>query len=302
MTADKIQLVSSLASGMAEANSFQLRLLDLAGVERLVSWAKDEGWNPGLHDAGIFWATDPEGFYGLYHEDALIAGGAIVSYDNEFGFMGLFIVKPDFRARGLGQMLWYRRRDILQSRLRKGAAIGMDGVLAMQPFYNRGGFEIAFRDERYENIGREFAVDERISPIHADDFAQVLDYDRHCFGFPRPRFLEPWLGQSDAFSFKYCEAGQLQGFGLVRRASKGYKFGPLFADNISVAEALYTAGLNAVRGEALYLDIPVSNAAAVNLVKKYGATYVFECARMYLGKPPAFAQHKVFGITTFELG
>jgi len=27
-----------------------------------VEWAAGEGWNPGLHDADLFWDTDPDGF------------------------------------------------------------------------------------------------------------------------------------------------------------------------------------------------------------------------------------------------
>lgn len=28
-------------------------------LDILTSWAANEGWNPGLHDADIFWNTDP---------------------------------------------------------------------------------------------------------------------------------------------------------------------------------------------------------------------------------------------------
>ena len=47
---------------------------------------------------------------------------------------GLFIVKPEYRAMGIGRKLWYQRRDLLISRLHNNASIGMDGVVAMQPF------------------------------------------------------------------------------------------------------------------------------------------------------------------------
>jgi hypothetical protein len=66
----------------------KLKQIDL---EILISWAANEGWNPGKHDAKVIWDTDPNGFYGCFFEDKLIAGGSIVSYNREFGFMGLFI-------------------------------------------------------------------------------------------------------------------------------------------------------------------------------------------------------------------
>ena len=283
-------------------DELQFQKLNLDGLKILVKWAKDEGWNPGPNDAEVYWTTDPEGFYGYYCNGALIAGGSIISYDKEFGFMGLFIVKPEYRSSGIGRKLWYHRRDTLLSRLNEGASIGMDGVVALQPFYEKGGFEIAYRDERFGKTGMEFMLDKNISPIDDDDIKSILAYDKQCFGFSRPQFMKPWLKLPNNKTFKYIEHGELKGFAIVRKANTGYKICPLFADNEEIAENLYKACLNSVVGEPLYLDIPVINQGAVNLIKKYNATSVFECARMYFGKSPNIEIDKVFGITTFELG
>ena len=124
-----------------------------AELDVLVTWAADEGWNPGLNDADLFWDTDPAGFVAAEAGGALVGGGSIVSYDGRFGFMGFFIVAPAHRGRGLGRRLWVHRRDALLARLRPGAAIGLDGVFAMQAFYARGGFRLAGRDLRMEGVG-----------------------------------------------------------------------------------------------------------------------------------------------------
>lgn len=287
---------------MIDLSTLQLRKLDFNGLQTLVQWAEQEGWNPGPYDAQVFWATDPEGFVGYFIGDELIAGGSIVSYGGRFGFMGFFIVKPEFRSLGIGQKLWMERRNLLLSRLKPGAAIGMDGVVAMQDFYRKGGFELAFRDERYERQGERFILDKQIDRIQPNDFPHILLYDARCFGLERSQFLKPWLEMPESYAFKYVENGLFKGFAVLRKAGKGYKIGPLFADNLLVAEALYQACLNAVPGEAVFLDIPVNNPDAVSLVQKYDAVYVFECARMYHGKPPKQALNKVFGVTTFELG
>ena len=276
--------------------------MGLEGLNTLMQWAREEGWNPGLHDAEVFWATDPEGFYGCYLEGELIGGGSIVSYGGAFGFMGFFIVKPQYRSCGVGRKLWYQRRDTLLSRLEEGAAIGMDGVVTMQPFYEKGGFEIAFRDERHEKTGEPFEVDEKISSIVEDDMESVLAYDQKCFGFARPQFLKPWLKMPGVKTFKYLDNGKIKGFAVVRKVNTGFKICPLFADDGLVAEELYKACLNAVIGEPLYMDIPVVNSAAMALTQKYQTRYVFECARMYYGKAPEMKIENVFGVTTFELG
>lgn len=287
---------------MIAISELEFKQLKRSELDTLVTWAKAEGWNPGMYDAEAFWATDPEGFYGCYNNDELIGGGSIVSYDGLFGFMGFFIVRPEYRSQGIGKQLWYKRRDTLLSRLAEGAAIGMDGVVAMQPFYGKGGFEIAFRDERYERLGATFDLDQHITPITNNDLDQILAYDELCFGFPRPRFMKAWLKMPESKTFKYTVDNTIKGFVVVRKVDDGYKVGPLFAEDEKIAEALYQAALNSVEGSTLYIDMPVVNEAALRLVKKYNATYVFECARMYYGTPPALPTDKIFGITSFELG
>lgn len=287
---------------MINHSKLKFEKLDRKGLETLVTWAADEGWNPGPCDADVFWLTDPDGYYGYYHQGELIAGGSVVSYNGIFGFMGFFIVKPELRSHGIGRRLWVQRRDLLLSRLKPGASIGMDGVVAMQPFYNRGGFKIAFRDERYARKGESFSADQHISPVSVPDFPAILRYDTECFGFPRPQFLKPWLEMPQSTALKYAAGDRIQGFTLLRKAGEGYKIGPLFADDAQIAEALYRACLATVPGEQVFLDIPVINQQAVDLVRKFKADNVFECARMYYGQPPDIPIKKVFGITTFELG
>ncbi len=287
---------------MIKFEDIEFRKLDLSGLQTLVNWAEKEGWNPGPYDAEVYWVTDPDGYYGYLHRDELIGGGSLVSYDEEFGFMGFFIVAPEYRSNGLGRNLWYHRRNTLLSRLKKGATIGMDGVLAMQDFYAKGGFEIAFRDERHEKFGETFPIHNNISSITKEDYCDIIEYDKVHFGFSRSKFLIPWLKLQGTFSFKFMENEIIKGMAILRKANHGYKICPLFADNETIAEELYKTCLNSVKNEPVYIDIPMINESAIRLTKKYKTTYVFECARMYYGEPPKINMNNIYGITTFELG
>jgi hypothetical protein len=88
----------------------------------------------------------------------------------------------------------------------------------------------------------------------------------------------------------------------VRRCQEGYKVGPLFADDLPIADALYRQLANFASGGPLFLDAPENNPAAMALVQQHRMVEVFGCARMYLGQPPAVAHARIFGVTTFELG
>ncbi|MBT6688131.1 MAG: GNAT family N-acetyltransferase [Bacteroidetes bacterium] len=287
---------------MINLEDLEFRKLDLKGLKILVEWAENEGWNPGPLDADVYWSTDTNGFYGIYFSGALIAGGAIVSYNKEFGFMGLFIVKPEFRTYGIGRKLWHHRLNLLIDRLNNNASIGMDGVVEMQSFYEKGGFKIEFKDERYEKTGMKFNLDPNVFVIKDRDFHEISKYDKQCFGFLRPKFLKPWINLPGNITFKYVEGNKLRGFIIARKVSNGFKIGPLFSDNKKVAEELYKACLNSAIGKPVYIDIPMINQEAVQIVKRFNAKYIFECARMYYGQPPQINIHKVYGITSFELG
>jgi GNAT superfamily N-acetyltransferase len=287
------------------ATQLVIRPMTRAELDELVAWAAIEGWNPGLHDAKVFWTTDPEAFIAADLDGKMIGGGAVTSYNGEFGFMGFFIVRPEYRGRGFGDMLWHARRDRLLKRLRPGASIGLDGVFAMQAYYAKGGFifshrNIRFRDE-ISSSPPPSPPDDAIVPLAAVPFDRILDYDRTCFPALRSTFLREWISQPDALALGYQREG-LRGYGVVRRCGEGCKVGPLFADDAATAEALYTHLSGFAAGGPLFLDAPENNAAAIQFVRQRGMIEVFGCARMYLGAPPTLAHDRVFSVTTFELG
>jgi GNAT superfamily N-acetyltransferase len=284
-----------------------IRNMTRSELDQLVDWAAKEGWNPGLHDAEIFWATDPDAFVAAELEGELIGGGAITSYQGEFGFMGFFIVRPKHRGKGLGDTLWHARRGRLLARLRSDASIGLDGVFAMQDYYAKGGFvfshrNIRFRAEIPDHPPTPPVSNEEILSLADISFEQVLDYDRTCFPAPRPTFLKGWISQPQALALGCRRGGNLSGYGVVRRCREGCKIGPLFADDAQAAMALYERLAAFAVGGPLFLDAPENNPAAVDLVRRHRMIEVFGCARMYLGPAPDLERQRIFGVTTFELG
>lgn len=267
-----------------------------------IGWATKEGWNPGLNDADVFWQTDPQGFIALEQDGEMVGSGSIVSYNGKFGFMGFFIVKQELRGQGLGTKLWFYRRDHLLSRLDKGAAIGMDGVFDMQPFYAKGGFQFSHRDLRMESTAIANDFDKNVQPITTNDFAAVSTYDKGYFGFERKTFLKGWLNMKDSQALKYQDAEGLRGYGVVRKCVSGYKIGPLFAETYHAANELFKALSSYAAGNQIFLDVPEINSEGLKLAKEYAMKECFGCARMYYGNAPKLPYEKIFGVTTFELG
>ena len=69
-----------------------------------IELAAAEGWNPGIHDANCFYCTDPDGFFIGLLNGRIIGCISAVSYDGVFGFLGLYIIVPEYRGRGCSRL------------------------------------------------------------------------------------------------------------------------------------------------------------------------------------------------------
>ena len=221
--------------------------------------------------------------------------------------MGLFIVRPEYRGKGYGNTLWLARRDRLKARLKSGAAIGMDGVFDMEPYYAKGGFVRSHRHLRYvgELAPMVIRTNEQgleILPVDQVPFEQLLEYDRRCFPVARERFLPAWLAMPESLALAALRNGRLCGYGVIRRSRTGCRIGPLFADDLSTARAVLNELSAFGVGQLIYLDAPENNPEALVLAQALGMEEVFGCARMYLGPFPGIDYERVFGVTTLELG
>lgn len=281
------------------ARTFTIRPMRPEEVAIAIEWAAAEGWNPGLHDAECFAATDPTGFLVGLLGDEPIATISAVKYGNSFGFIGFYMVKPTYRKQGFGIQVWNAAIDQLQSR-----TIGLDGVVAQQQNYQRSGFQFAHRNIRYGGAGGGNAPDViNLVELSGVPFEEVVKYDRAFFPDDRTVFLQHWITQPGGTALGYWQGSQLIGYGVIRPCRSGYKIGPLFADQSEIAEALFLALKAKVAiNEPIYLDVPETNSAALHLAEQYGMAPVFETARMYRGEPPVFRIDRWFGVTTFELG
>ncbi|MGF6654872.1 ribosomal protein S18 acetylase RimI-like enzyme [Paraburkholderia youngii] len=281
---------------MDDHSDFVVRNMSSSEVDLAIEWAAAEGWNPGLDDARCFWNADPNGFFvGIWRGEPVACISA-VAYDERFGFIGLYIVKPAFRARGFGLRTWQHAMRYLGDR-----TIGLDGVVAQQQNYKKSGFQLAYRNIRFQGVVRA-ASTPRLTNAREIPFAQLLAYDSACFSTNRSRFLADWIAQSQALALADVGNDQIRGYGVLRRCRSGYKIGPLFADDARIANDLFDGLVASAAGEVIALDVPEVNAAAVALAERYGMVSAFETARMYTRAAPAIPVQRVFGVSTFELG
>jgi predicted N-acetyltransferase YhbS len=261
-----------------------------------IDWAAGEGWNPGLHDVRAYRTVDAGGWLVGDVDGVPVGSITALRYDESFAFIGFYIVKPEHRGKGYGLALWEAAMEHV-----RGCNVGLDSVLAQVDNYARSGFVLDVRNARYRGIGG-CAMVGGSAIVTSADLPEIAVYDRTCFPAAREAFLRSWLTLPDSFSRIARDGGEVVGYGTIRRCREGWKIGPLFANDAAVARRLFGDLCSCADGESLYLDVPISNAPAVDLATASGMEIAFETARMYTRGRPTFAADRVFGVTSFELG
>jgi GNAT superfamily N-acetyltransferase len=278
------------------APDFQVRRMNRPDLDHAFTWSVQEGWNIGLNDHKVFYATDPNGFFLGELEGEPIGSCSGVAYGDSYGFIGIYIVRHDLRGHGYGFKIFQAAMDYLGNR-----CVGLDGVIAQQENYKRSGFRLAYRNIRFGITGGG-EMPSGLTPLTNVPFDQLDAYDCRHFFAPRPTFLQGWIQQPGATALGVLHSGALVGYGMIRPAVHGFLIGPLFADDPATADLLFRALIAQQPNQKIYLDVPEVHPEAMALAARYGMEQVFETARMYTGPAPDLPLNEIYGVTTFELG
>jgi GNAT superfamily N-acetyltransferase len=276
-------------------SDLRIRPMKASEISIAIDWAAAEGWNPGLADAACFATVDPDGFLVGEIAGVPVATISCVNYDAHFSFLGFYIVRPELRGQGYGLRIWNAAIAHAGSRV-----IGLDGVVAQQRNYEKSGFIRAYPDIRYGGVvTAPAAAATGIVDLADIPFARVETSDAAVFPAPRPNFLRSWIGTPGHVGRALVRDGEFVAWGVIRPCRKGFKIGPLVADDRAAAEAVLAALLTGIGDGEVFLDVPSINAVAIALATDFGLAPVFETARMYTGAIAPRELKHVFRVTTF---
>lgn len=279
--------------------AFEIGTASAADVMLMADWATAEGWNPGLTDAQAFVVADPRGFLIGRMDGEPVTCISVVRYGKAFGFLGMYIARPDARGQGLGYRTWQAGMARLT-----GRTVALDGVVAQQDNYRRSGFHPAWTNVRFEGPAPDVEAPRGVRVVDARDipFDELAAYDRRFFGAPRDAFLVAWISAPARSARVAVREGDIVGFAVLRDARAASRVGPLFAADGSIALALVSALARDRAAATIAVDVPGVNEAALAWADAAGWMPSFETARMYTGPAPEIDRSGLFGITSLELG
>jgi GNAT superfamily N-acetyltransferase len=307
-----------------------------AEMERVVQWAADEGWNPGLEDHTVFSKiTSTTDLYiaelgdereptrggestredGEGSNDPLgsLAGAAcIVNHCATVAFLGLFIVRPELRRRGIGRALWLRA--LAHAR---GRTVLLEGVAAQQANYAKSGFvsmgasrrlqgtisKLRARREAGNEVGAgaggHGAATREIEKDGGDDLPVLTMLDRAASGYDRAAYVAAWTAPARTRRTVIAKAGD--GFATIRQSQDAYRIGPIVASDDNLAVDLALAAAACFGAERVYIDVVPEAPTFAAYLQSAGFTVSFETARMYLGEQPTISA-SLKALANMELG
>lgn len=260
----------------------------LADLETVLSWAADEGWNPGLADAPAFLAADPAGFFLAEIDGTPAAAISVVNHDADHAFLGLYLCRPAHRGKGIGYALWKEALRHAGTR-----AVTLDGVPAQQENYRRSGFAPVGKTVRYAG-----QAPEADALMQARALSPLIEADAKAVGHRRDRFASAWF-ESGADRRTLAHNAS---FATYRRCPNGVKIGPFLAETEAEARCLLGARPFGQTDGPIFIDVPETCAALTALVRELGFEPTFETARMTKGQPPNGAPPPFYAVATLELG
>ena len=264
---------------------FEIRRMVRSDLETAWGFCIEEGWNPGKYDQEAFFAADPHGFFLGVLDGVPIGCVSGVAYNEQFGFIGIFIVRPPYRGRGYGLQLFQAAQNYLGERI-----IGLDSVLAQQPNYRQAGFEFAYRNIRHAGTCDGMETPD-VFPLAELPVTQLEVFDQRMFGAARPQFLRRWITLPDSAALGVLVVDRLVGYGVLRARQEGYQIGPLYAETPEIADSLFRSLAAQRPGQPLFYDALECNPESLLLAHSHGLQPVFETARMYANGRPELPVH-----------
>lgn len=241
------------------------------------------GWNQTLHDWQRFLAHEPTGCF-IAEWDGSPAGTATTTcYGTELAWIGMVLVHPDYRRRGIGLALL---RHCLNY-LRDIPCIKLDATPLGKPLYEQLGFQEEWSLRRWEGIcaipARPGST-HKIQPWDASLADAVERLDQQAFGVSRRPMRERLAKESRLAVMGTGPDGTITGYGMLREGARALYLGPVTAESAAVGTILIAHLAAHADGRAIYWDVPDGNAAAVELARSLGLRPQRQLLRMYRGQ------------------
>ena len=291
-------------------NLLSIKPLSDADIDFVTEISRKEGFAPGVGDLGIYQNTDKQGLWVGWLNNNPIGCIAGVRYNENYGFLGLFLVIEKFRGNGFGLQLWKKAL----SHLSDLPCVGLEAAPERISDYSKWGFNISSKTTRWQCLGDGKSLENGHENLDNFRFVEgssipqnaVEKFDEKRETTSRPHFLSSWLNHPAGKVIAVIDQDKrCHGFGRIRpcllKNGDGWRIGPLMADTPRLLKILLRKLIDSHPG-LIIVDSPGLNNSASEVFRELGFQSESETFRMYRGSQPPVSMNDVYGLACLELG
>jgi len=245
-----------------------------------------EQWDDTRNDIKRMFNGEPNGCFIVETKSEPVGHVFSISY-GRLGWIGLLIVKPEYRRRGIGTLLTRRAMDYLLSC--KVETIKLEAVAAIADLYRRMGFVDEYDSLRFVGASRKITSLPNCcsNPLKKEGITQLAKFDAEYFGANRAKVLNRLYQDNPQLCFVSRRGSRIAGYIMFRKTKSGYKIGPWMCnpENPQVARELLMECMETIgHNVKLYVGVPAVNEVAVEILQDFGFRQYSKSIRMYLGE------------------
>lgn len=289
---------------MSDVRKIEILLLAERDVAEAMRLKDGAGWNQTEEDWRRLLRLGPRGCFAATASGRLVATTTTTTYGRTLAWVGMVLVNPMFRRKGIATALVRAALDNLDA---EGvAAVKLDATPEGASVYESLGFEAELRVERWTGTASGKRPEDGMSGDAAPSqlLEEVVEFDRRAFGADRSELLKAlWDGACARPSLRVGGGGRLRGYALARRGSQATYVGPVVAEEAEIAAFLLDDLLGRLGAGRVYVDLNTTFEGGALELAARGFSKQRELIRMRRGKRTAAGtSSSVFAIAGPELG
>ena len=257
-----------------------LRLMTSADIAAGMRLRDIAGWNQTSTDWERFLRASPEGCFVAEVDGKVVGTATTMVYEGRLAWIGMVLVDPDYRGRGIGTELLEKTIDYLDAH--RIPTMKLDATPQGKPIYARLGFAAEYEIERWELRRAAEAATAPAASAPAG-LEEILRVDREVFGADRGDLLRSLDREAPEFTLMTSSPGHLTGYTLGRRGSRADHLGPWMARDEASARELLDEFLRRSGRETVFVDCLKENPCTRQLVRSRGFEFSRPLTRMYRG-------------------
>ncbi len=256
---------------------------DICAAQRVKEIA---GWNQTKTDWERFLEASETGCFVAELDGQVCGTATTISFENRFAWVGMVLVDPAFRGRGIGTRLLERTIEYLDAL--RIPSIKLDATPQGKPLYEKLGFLPEYEIERWSLRRPPVQVTElsgagRFADPLPSLLEQIFEMDREIFGANRSFLLRSVHQEAPDFTAAITVEGRLRGYTLGRRGSFADHLGPWMANDAATARELLQRFLARSTRDVLIVDYLKSSNVAGPLLRSFGFSFTRPLTRMVRG-------------------